>query len=1381
LHGKELDFKSSPGGSFCRVMVWQHGFRFMREDRPIRYLTKESRRFSMFLEDLNLTGMLTFAFFPVYKASILTLTPLTLTMLKVYWALSICFLLTIAFQPLSAQKIYFTESGSVKRMNLDGSVTQTIVTGTNYHYIAVDGDQGFLFYNDSQESFRAFLNGSSPAAVTDDGPFAGYTNIAAVPDYESLIYVGISDDQEEIYMGSYYDSPPTNPTEIITGIVMVGDTEYNDVAYNKSNEQIYFTSLDNGLVYSCNLDGTGANTLITSESYGPIGVDYINSKIYWVRNTGPNYFIMSASLTGASPTLVLANGNIPIESLEVYPEQNAVFFTQDNGIFRTTLAGPSKTPLYTGSGIRNLAVDFDITPPVFYILSPTDNGINASITGNLSLTFNENIQRSVATSGTADDNSIRIYETTGDVLVETIDRSSSNISIAGTVVTIDPSTLLDYNKSYYVLAGNKVFSDLTDNNWVGITLTTGWNFATEPNPSQFYSRQNGNWNNSNTWSHVGHTGPPATNTPGTGHDVVVGNGHTVTLTGNTTVVGNSPAGTWIQSGATLDAALNEFHVWGTLRIDGQLVNGGILSGMFELYASGGIPVFDEIQYGVSGYSGAICNLYTNIIALNGIQSIDGGVLNLNGYEICTPPAPPPTSPLFSNKTNNSVTLSWTTGGGNAFVVARQGSTSFKPGFGLAYTANAAFGAGSQVGTGNYVVYSGTGNSVTITGLTAATNYEFDLYSFNNSIGGCYNVNNYQPAFATSCVLIPAPANPINSEYCTGDTKPAINVNSPGSGRNIRWYDSATGGTLVPGDGTGGDGRGGVFIPTATSGTFYAETYDGTLQCSSSTRTAVTLTQHPPLVPGTPPSTTQSVCSGGDPTVIDGGAASGGTGIYTYQWEKSTAAGGPYSAIIGAMQSTYDPPAGITQTTYYHRLTRSATCLQPGNPVVVTITAPPVITVQPTPQQACDGKSATFSIDATGTPLATQWQVSTGSSFANITNGGVYSGAGSKQLQISNVAGLDGFRYQCIVSIAGSCPVTSTAVPLTLVSNPVVNHQQKSVCEGLAGSGIASVDLTALNGAITGGTAGLTVGWFTNQLATNPVSNPSNASANNNTIFYAKVSNSNGCSSVARATIEVSKKPTGNGTISGPLTICTDTQSTFTVNGISGANTYNWQVTAGLQIISQTGTTASIRAVSGANATISVMGENSCGTGGSASRTIQLLTSPEVQIIAPSEVIIGEPASFAYESSSTFQTILWNFGDTETSIETSPQHLYLTEGSYQVTLNVVDEFNCSNTDDATVAVLSIPELSETNIKNVITANGDSRNGLLYIQNLEKYPSNQVVLLDRWGVEVFKKENYENDWDARRNGEFLPAGQYVCIVKLNETGKIYSRTVSIIKRK
>ena len=95
-------------------------------------------------------------------------------------------------------------------------------------------------------------------------------------------------------------------------------------------------------------------------------------------------------------------------------------------------------------------------------------------------------------------------------------------------------------------------------------------------------------------------------------------------------------------------------------------------------------------------------------------------------------------------------------------------------------------------------------------------------------------------------------------------------------------------------------------------------------------------------------------------------------------------------------------------------------------------------------------------------------------------------------------------------------------------------------------------------------------------------------------------------------------------------------------------------------------------------------------------------------------------------------------------------------------------------------MPLADLNETDIKNVITANGDDQNGFLYIESIEKYPSNQVVLLDRWGVEVFKKDNYVNDWDARKNGEFLPPGQYVCVVKINDTGKILTRTVSIIKQ-
>ena len=81
---------------------------------------------------------------------------------------------------------------------------------------------------------------------------------------------------------------------------MAGDEEYLDVAYNPSEEKIYFTGYD-GMVYSSNQDGTGAAPIVTTQAHGPVGVDYLNDKVYWVRYSGGNYFIMYANLDGSSP------------------------------------------------------------------------------------------------------------------------------------------------------------------------------------------------------------------------------------------------------------------------------------------------------------------------------------------------------------------------------------------------------------------------------------------------------------------------------------------------------------------------------------------------------------------------------------------------------------------------------------------------------------------------------------------------------------------------------------------------------------------------------------------------------------------------------------------------------------------------------------------------------------------------------------------------------------------------------------------------------------------------------------------------------------------------------------------------------------------------
>jgi hypothetical protein len=93
-----------------------------------------------------------------------------------------------------------------------------------------------------------------------------------------------------------------------------------------------------------------------------------------------------------------------------------------------------------------------------------------------------------------------------------------------------------------------------------------------------------------------------------------------------------------------------------------------------------------------------------------------------------------TNIVFSNITGSSMTLTWTNGNGTRrIVVARAGSpVNANPADLSFYSGNASFGVGNQIGTGNYAVYSNTGNSVTITNLQPSTTYHFAIYEFNGS-------------------------------------------------------------------------------------------------------------------------------------------------------------------------------------------------------------------------------------------------------------------------------------------------------------------------------------------------------------------------------------------------------------------------------------------------------------------------------------------------------------------------------------------------------------------------------------------------------------------------------------------------------------------------
>jgi CubicO group peptidase (beta-lactamase class C family) len=91
---------------------------------------------------------------------------------------------------------------------------------------------------------------------------------------------------------------------------------------------------------------------------------------------------------------------------------------------------------------------------------------------------------------------------------------------------------------------------------------------------------------------------------------------------------------------------------------------------------------------------------------------------------------------FSNVTSNSISVNWTNGNGDGRVlIMRAGSAPNKfPLDGTEYTGSPEV----DLGDGNRVVYSGTGNSATVGNLNANTNYQFRLYEYKKNA----NTGNY---------------------------------------------------------------------------------------------------------------------------------------------------------------------------------------------------------------------------------------------------------------------------------------------------------------------------------------------------------------------------------------------------------------------------------------------------------------------------------------------------------------------------------------------------------------------------------------------------------------------------------------------------------------
>lgn len=111
-----------------------------------------------------------------------------------------------------------------------------------------------------------------------------------------------------------------------------------------------------------------------------------------------------------------------------------------------------------------------------------------------------------------------------------------------------------------------------------------------------------------------------------------------------------------------------------------------------------------------------------------------------------------------------------------------------------------------------------------------------------------------------------------------------------------------------------------------------------------------------------------------------------------------------------------------------------------------------------------------------------------------------------------------------------------------------------------------------------------------------------------------------------------------------------------------------------------------------------------------------------------------------------------------------------------TLAVIDANGCFGFDDVTVSVGSpIPPLD---VKNVITPNKDGYNDTWYIEGYKAYPNIAVRVYNIYGQEVYKNDDYKNDWSGNYKGKSLPNGTYIYIVMPGGTEDMVKGNLTIL---
>jgi gliding motility-associated-like protein len=512
-------------------------------------------------------------------------------------------------------------------------------------------------------------------------------------------------------------------------------------------------------------------------------------------------------------------------------------------------------------------------------------------------------------------------------------------------------------------------------------------------------------------------------------------------------------------------------------------------------------------------------------------------------------------------------------------------------------------------------------------------------------------------------------------------------------------------------------------------------------CPNDTSSAATITVDTVTLGGTV-TTDDTLCanSPGDTLTLAGYNGS------VLNWEMSSDGGATWITLSNTTdEQIYN---NLALTTMFRAQTKNGVC--PSSTAV-----PATITINPQSEggvvnsnaTGCEGYNSGTMVLTGYQGTITDWESSTdgGTTWTSMAIDTVSS------IMYTNLT--DTTLFHAIVQSGNCNSDTSSIAYVTVYPKPTASFITDTVC---LGNSITFTNTTTTNnGFVT--LYNWNFGDNNSQIQTNPVHTYD--APGTYTVTLVAMSNF-GCLDTAITTALVHDLPNSEITPAGVTVFCDGDSVLLAV--IFNANfTYDWN----------TGDT--INNVLADSSGFFLVNVTDTTTGCNSMDSVEITVYPNPIANAGPDTTISLGMSYEMQGSGGL-TYLWSPGETlNDSLIAMPVAVPLETTTYILTVSDINA--CFDTD---TVIINLDDNAVFNIPNLITPNGDGYNDKWIIENIEFFPENSILIVNRNGQVVFDMTGYDNSWDGTYNGKTLPDGTYYYVLEIDGNDNPVKGAVNII---